>query len=156
MTGFSGSFATGCGVAAVLGRGLASTGLLAGFAALAVTVPFAFLATGFWAAAFAFALVGLAAACLAVVTAALDFLWTPAAAADLRVAFWSAVLEVARFAPAPPARDGFALARDTLTSPRMARPEDRLFAAAFAVARRADLLCEVEAMGTTLVTVATW
>jgi hypothetical protein len=42
------------------------------------------------------------------------------------------------------------------TRPRIARPDDRPFAAAFAVARRVDLLCEVEAMGTTLVTVATW
>jgi hypothetical protein len=46
--------------------------------------------------------------------------------------------------------------RATLTRPRKTRPDDRTFAAAFAVARRVDLLCEVEAMGTALVTVATW
>jgi hypothetical protein len=48
------------------------------------------------------------------------------------------------------------LGLETLTRPRKTRPDDRTFAAAFAVARRVDLLCEVEAMGTALVTVATW
>src|SRR6202011_859209 len=52
------------------------------------------------------------------------------------------------------ARVGAALGRATLTSPRIARPDDRAFAAAFTVGRRVGLLREVEAMGTTLVTVA--
>jgi hypothetical protein len=152
----------------------------AGFAALLVTAPFpfVFLVTGFWAGTFlaatVFAPVSRALDCFAAtflavaVTATPDFRAVPVVAADLRerdgVAFWLTVLGVARFAPDPPFRAdaGFALrswavfGRDTLTSPRMAFPDGRPLAAAFAVTRRFDLLCEVEAMGTTLVTVATW
>lgn len=54
-------------------------------------------------------------------------------------------------------RAGGAFARETLTSPRMARPGGRTFAAAaFSGGRRIGLLRGVEAMGPTLVTVATW
>lgn len=78
-------------------------------------------------------------------------------------AFWVALLLPARFVPVPPARAAFtfvarfwaAFGRETFTSPRIARPDDPPFAAALTVARRVDLLCEVEAMGTTLVTVVT-
>jgi hypothetical protein len=46
---------------------------------------------------------------------------------------------------------------ETFTSPRMAGPDGRAFAAAaFAVGRRIGLLRGVEAMGNALVTVATW
>jgi hypothetical protein len=64
------------------------------------------------------------------------------------------------FAVPPRALFGFADAGftwETFTSPRMARPDGRAFAAAaFAVGRRIGLLRGVEAMGNALVTVATW
>lgn len=54
------------------------------------------------------------------------------------------------------ARIAVAFGRATLTSPRVARPDGRAFAAAaFTVGRRVDLLRGLEAMGSTLVTVAT-
>lgn len=54
-------------------------------------------------------------------------------------------------------RTDAAFGRETLTRPRMARPRVPAFtAAALIVGRRFGLLREVEAMGITLVTVATY
>lgn len=92
------------------------------------------------------------------------------AAVDCRVCeraattFLVALLVPARFVPALAVRVAFdfalrscaVLGRETFTRPRIARPDAPPFAAALAVARRVDLLCEVEAMGTALVTVVTW
>jgi hypothetical protein len=85
---------------------------------------------------------------------------------DFRVAAtaWVATFAAPRFGLAAVARAvfgfairaGVAFGRTTFTSPRIARPGDRAFATAFTVGRRVGLLREVEAMGTTLVTVATW
>jgi hypothetical protein len=78
--------------------------------------------------------------------------------------FRIAAFVASRFAVVVPARAVFGFlagtrgvfAAVTLTRPRMARPDDRAFdAAAVVVGRRVDLLRGVEAMGTTLVTVAT-
>jgi hypothetical protein len=147
---------------------------VAGFlaAGFVVTVKFAgdFLTACVWVADFlataVFPLVSRAPACLAAgfLAALLDFCALARAVADLRsgerdaAAFWDAPFAAVRFVPE---RAGFgfvslaAFGRETFTRPRMARPDDRPFAAAFAVARRVDLLCKVEAMGTTLVTVVT-
>jgi hypothetical protein len=71
---------------------------------------------------------------------------------DARLVPESPVRAVFGFAP----RFWAAFGWETLTRPRIARADDRPFAAAFTAERRSDLLCEVEAMGTSLVTVATW
>src|SRR4029079_16062325 len=85
------------------------------------------------------------------------------AAAGLRGATAArvATLVVARLVPAAlsravfgfATRTGAAFGRATFTSSRMVRAA---FAVAFGTGRRFGLLREVEAMGTTLVTVATW
>jgi hypothetical protein len=179
-----GSLTAGCGVARILVRGFAAACfgvvvaagfLTAGFVAT-VALPADFRATGFWAADFlataVFDLVSRTADCLAAsflavaVALPLDFPAVTGLRGDEREAatFCVAAFVAWRFVPELPPRAAFGFAprswaafgRDTLTSPRMARPDDRPFAAAFAVARRVDLLCKVEAIGTTLVTVVTW
>jgi len=174
IRGFADGLASACFAAA-----FAAGFLTAGFV---VTVPLAVnpLETGFWPevclAAAGFDLVSRALDCFAAsflavaAPAPLAFRAVSLAVPGLRagdrdaVAFWVAPFIAARLVPEPPVRavfglvlwSGVAFGRETLTRPRMARPDDRPFAAAFTVARRVDLLCEVEAMGTTLVTVVTW
>jgi hypothetical protein len=150
--------------------------LTAGFAAT-VALLADFLAAGFWVADFpvvaVFNFVSRPADCFpasffaVAFVAALDFRAVALALSSFRAddrddaAFWVVPFAAARFVPEPSDRAGFGFVsladfgRDTFTRPRMARPDDRPLAAAFTVARPVDLLCEVEAMGTTLVTVVT-
>jgi len=134
---------------------------------VAAAVPADFLALGFAAADFrlvpVFDFVSLVLGCFAANFRAVVLVGVGFRADDRDdAAFWVVPFAAGRFVPEPPDRAVFGLAswatfgRETFTRPRMARPADRPFAAAFAVARRVDLLCGVEAMGTTLVTVVTW
>jgi hypothetical protein len=138
-----------------------AAGFVAGFLAAGFRTPEFLAVTGF-------AFVSRAAVSLAVsffaLAAAVDFPAMALVVAGLRagerdeVAFCFAAV---RFAPEPADRADFgfvslaAFEGETFTRPRMAGPDDRILAAAFAVARRIDLLCKVEAMGTALVTVVT-